>query len=130
MDNLRSLYFMHKIDAKECLSAESTSKGLVVQAYTHIFIFFPTHTPRHFFLLFPFSTHAMADVRVPVSYYENFLESLARIVSKLLTDRETEAVLSSIRSFQDKLHRMSRYPMLYCFFIALLFDRGIVVRTS
>ncbi|CDS09533.1 hypothetical protein LRAMOSA10893 [Lichtheimia ramosa] len=54
----------------------------------------------------------MADPRVPVSYYENFLESLARIVSKLLTDRETEAVLSSIRSFQDKLHRMSSQNLL------------------
>ncbi|KAG0174947.1 hypothetical protein DFQ28_003628 [Apophysomyces sp. BC1034] len=41
------------------------------------------------------------------SYYENFLESLAQIVSKLLTDKETEAVLTSIRSFQDKLKRLS-----------------------
>ena len=41
-------------------------------------------------------------------YYENFLESLAQIVSKLLTDRETERVIVSIRSFQDKLKRLSR----------------------
>lgn len=45
---------------------------------------------------------------VPESYYENFLESLAQIVSKLLTDKETEAVLTSIRSFQEKLKRLSR----------------------
>ncbi|KAI7857821.1 hypothetical protein BDC45DRAFT_477506 [Circinella umbellata] len=44
---------------------------------------------------------------LPESYYENFLESLAQIVSKLLTDRETETVLASIRSFQDKLKRLS-----------------------
>ncbi|ORY96671.1 hypothetical protein BCR43DRAFT_531222 [Syncephalastrum racemosum] len=44
---------------------------------------------------------------IPESYYENFLESLAQIVSKLLTDKETETVLSSIRSFQDKLRRLS-----------------------
>ncbi|KAI8990908.1 hypothetical protein BDF20DRAFT_841447 [Mycotypha africana] len=44
---------------------------------------------------------------IPASYYENFIESLAQIVSKLLTDRETEAVLSSIRSFQEKLNRLS-----------------------
>ncbi|KAG1450758.1 hypothetical protein G6F56_008255 [Rhizopus delemar] len=44
---------------------------------------------------------------IPASYYENFLESLAQIVSKLLTDRETEAVLASIRSFQEKLRRLS-----------------------
>lgn len=45
---------------------------------------------------------------IPDSYYENFLESLAQIVSKLLTDRETEKVISSIRSFQEKLKRLSR----------------------
>ncbi|KAI9478152.1 MAG: hypothetical protein EXX96DRAFT_595606 [Benjaminiella poitrasii] len=44
---------------------------------------------------------------IPASYYENFLESLAQIVSKLLTDQETERVLSSIRSFQEKLKRLS-----------------------
>ncbi|KAI9318727.1 hypothetical protein BX666DRAFT_1855390 [Dichotomocladium elegans] len=43
----------------------------------------------------------------PPSYYENFLESLARITSKLLTDREAETVLHSIHSFQEKLKRMS-----------------------
>ncbi|KAG1296907.1 hypothetical protein G6F66_003074 [Rhizopus arrhizus] len=46
------------------------------------------------------------------SYYENFLESLAQIVSKLLTDQETEAVLTSIRSFQEKLRRLSRPAIL------------------
>jgi hypothetical protein len=45
---------------------------------------------------------------IPASYYENFLEVLARIVSKLLTDQETEKVISSIRSFQEKLKRISR----------------------
>ncbi|KAF7731948.1 hypothetical protein EC973_007779 [Apophysomyces ossiformis] len=44
---------------------------------------------------------------IPASYYENFLESLAQIISKLLTDKETEAVLTSIRSFQEKLKRLS-----------------------
>ncbi|KAI9316258.1 hypothetical protein BX666DRAFT_220836 [Dichotomocladium elegans] len=44
---------------------------------------------------------------IPASYYENFLESLAQIVSKLLTDKEAETVLASIRSFQDKLRRLS-----------------------
>ncbi|KAI9271983.1 hypothetical protein BY458DRAFT_533404 [Sporodiniella umbellata] len=44
---------------------------------------------------------------LPLSYYENFLESLAQIVSKLLTDRETETVLSSIRTFQEKLRQLS-----------------------
>ncbi|CAO3647514.1 unnamed protein product [Cunninghamella blakesleeana] len=44
---------------------------------------------------------------IPPSYYENFIESLAQIVSKLLTDKETEAVLSSIRSFQERLKRLS-----------------------
>lgn len=46
---------------------------------------------------------------IPVSYYENFLESLAQLVSKLLTDQETEKVISSIRTFQEKLKRLSRY---------------------
>jgi hypothetical protein len=45
---------------------------------------------------------------IPPSYYENFLESLAQIVSRLLTDQETEKVISSIRSFQEKLKRLSR----------------------
>ncbi|KAI8344595.1 hypothetical protein BC941DRAFT_341760 [Chlamydoabsidia padenii] len=44
---------------------------------------------------------------VTPSYYENFIESLAQIVSKLLTDKETEAVLKSIRSFQERLNRLS-----------------------
>ncbi|KAI8378606.1 hypothetical protein BD560DRAFT_389872 [Blakeslea trispora] len=44
---------------------------------------------------------------LPASYYENFLESLARIVSKLLTDRETEAVISTIKSFHERLRRIS-----------------------
>ncbi|GAA5805427.1 hypothetical protein HPULCUR_010943 [Helicostylum pulchrum] len=44
---------------------------------------------------------------IPASYYENFLESLAQLVSKLLTDQETEKVISSIRSFQEKLKRLS-----------------------
>ncbi|KAI8369438.1 uncharacterized protein BYT42DRAFT_584481 [Radiomyces spectabilis] len=44
---------------------------------------------------------------VPASYYENFLEILAQIVSKLLTDKETEAVVASLRSFQDRLKRLS-----------------------
>ncbi|KAL7317587.1 hypothetical protein PS15m_003925 [Mucor circinelloides] len=44
---------------------------------------------------------------MPSNYYENFLESLAQIVSKLLTDQETETVISSIRSFQEKLKRLS-----------------------
>ncbi|KAI8061123.1 hypothetical protein BC940DRAFT_245482 [Gongronella butleri] len=48
----------------------------------------------------------MADA-IPPSYYENFIESLAQIVSKLLTDKETEAVLRSIRSFQERLKRLS-----------------------
>jgi hypothetical protein len=57
----------------------------------------------------------MADIipggvgSLPSSYYENFLESLAQIVSKLLTDQETERVITSIRSFQEKLKRLSRY---------------------
>lgn len=46
--------------------------------------------------------------QIPASYYENFLESLAQIVSKLLTDQETEKVLQSIRSFQEKLKHLSR----------------------
>ncbi|KAI8990080.1 hypothetical protein BDB01DRAFT_779981 [Pilobolus umbonatus] len=45
-------------------------------------------------------------------YYENFLESLARIVSKLLTDEETETFLSSIRSFQEKLGRLSSHNLV------------------
>ncbi|KAI7895218.1 uncharacterized protein EV154DRAFT_536276 [Mucor mucedo] len=45
--------------------------------------------------------------QIPASYYENFLESLAQIVSKLLTDQETEKVLLSIRSFQEKLKHLS-----------------------
>lgn len=45
---------------------------------------------------------------IPASYYENFLETLAQIVSRLLTDQETEKVISSIRSFQEKLKRLSR----------------------
>ncbi|KAI8368654.1 hypothetical protein EDC96DRAFT_505113 [Choanephora cucurbitarum] len=44
---------------------------------------------------------------LPASYYENFLESLARIISKLLTDKETEAVISSIKSFHERLRRIS-----------------------
>ncbi|KAI8149299.1 hypothetical protein BJV82DRAFT_118572 [Fennellomyces sp. T-0311] len=49
----------------------------------------------------------MSSLPVSEPYYENFLESLAQIVSKLLTDRETERVIASIRSFQDKLKRLS-----------------------
>ena len=45
---------------------------------------------------------------LPASYYENFLESLAQLVSRLLTDKETEAVLASIRTFQETLKRLSR----------------------
>lgn len=65
------------------------------------------HT-RHFI-------HTMATPLPPIpeSYYENFLESLAQIVSKLLTDKETETVLASIRSFQDKLKRLSRWARLW-----------------
>lgn len=45
---------------------------------------------------------------IPSSYYENFLESLAQIISRLLTDQETERVISSIRAFQERLKRISR----------------------
>ncbi|KAI8643435.1 hypothetical protein BD408DRAFT_342439 [Parasitella parasitica] len=48
---------------------------------------------------------------IPSTYYENFLESLAQIISKLLTDQETETVISSIRSFQEKLKRLSSHNL-------------------
>ncbi|ORZ14649.1 hypothetical protein BCR42DRAFT_461344 [Absidia repens] len=44
---------------------------------------------------------------IPPSYYENFIESLAQIVSKLLTDKETETILTSILSFQERIKRLS-----------------------
>lgn len=76
-------------------------------------------TSPNFVQVFPFSVQLFFVIKMSAaesngfsfisdSYYENFLESLAQIVSKLLTDQETEAVLTSIRSFQEKLRRLSR----------------------
>jgi hypothetical protein len=43
------------------------------------------------------------------SYYENFLELLAQILSRAVTTKEQEAILKGLRDFQEKLRRLSRY---------------------
>jgi hypothetical protein len=42
------------------------------------------------------------------SYYENFLELLAQILSRAVTTKEQEAILNGLRDFQEKLKRLSR----------------------
>ncbi|KAI9030784.1 hypothetical protein CLU79DRAFT_731467 [Phycomyces nitens] len=44
---------------------------------------------------------------LPVAYYENFLESIAQIVSKLLADKEAEAMLKSLQSLEENVRRLS-----------------------
>ncbi|GAB5586108.1 hypothetical protein Unana1_01008 [Umbelopsis nana] len=41
------------------------------------------------------------------SYYENFLELLAQILSRAVTTKEQEAILNGLRDFQEKLKRLS-----------------------
>jgi hypothetical protein len=43
------------------------------------------------------------------SYYENFLELLAQILSRAVTTKEQEAILQGLKDFQEKLRRLSRY---------------------
>jgi hypothetical protein len=45
------------------------------------------------------------------SYYENFLELLAQILSRAVTTKEQEAILKGLRDFQEKLRRLSRYVL-------------------
>lgn len=39
--------------------------------------------------------------------YENFIEAIAQLVSRALTDKETEAIIQGFKSFQEKLRRLS-----------------------
>ncbi|KAH8554634.1 hypothetical protein BGW37DRAFT_511817 [Umbelopsis sp. PMI_123] len=41
------------------------------------------------------------------SYYENFLELLAQILSRAVTTKEQEAILQGLKDFQEKLRRLS-----------------------
>lgn len=40
--------------------------------------------------------------------WENFLEAIAALMSKALTDKETENVLAGFNNFQQRLQRLSR----------------------
>ena len=40
--------------------------------------------------------------------WENFLEIIAGITAKALTDKETESVIQSFTKFQEKLKKLSR----------------------
>lgn len=42
--------------------------------------------------------------------WENFLEAIASLMSKALTNKEAEKVIAGVDSFRDRLHRLSRYP--------------------
>ncbi|KAI9279401.1 hypothetical protein BC943DRAFT_344658 [Umbelopsis sp. AD052] len=41
------------------------------------------------------------------SYYENFLELLAQLLSRAVTTKEQEAILKGLKDFQEKLRRLS-----------------------
>lgn len=41
--------------------------------------------------------------------WENFLEAIAALLSKALTDKETEKVIAGFSNFQQRLQRLSRY---------------------
>ncbi|KAI8603337.1 hypothetical protein EDD21DRAFT_369367 [Dissophora ornata] len=43
--------------------------------------------------------------------YENFLEAIAALISKFLTDRETEKVISGFNNFQQRLQRLSSHNL-------------------
>jgi len=40
--------------------------------------------------------------------WENFLEAIAALMSRALTDKETEKVISGFTNFQQRLQRLSR----------------------
>lgn len=40
--------------------------------------------------------------------WENFLEAIAGLMSKALTDKETEKVIAGFTNFQQRLQRLSR----------------------
>ncbi len=41
--------------------------------------------------------------------WENFLEAIAALISKALTNKETEKVIAGFGNFQQRLQRLSRY---------------------
>lgn len=45
--------------------------------------------------------------------WENFLEAIAALLSKALTDKETEKVIAGFSNFQQRLQRLSRYEQLH-----------------
>ena len=47
------------------------------------------------------------DSREPLSIFENFIESIAQVLSKALTDKETEKVISSFGYLQERLRQLS-----------------------
>ncbi|KAF9169312.1 hypothetical protein BGX21_008511 [Mortierella sp. AD011] len=48
----------------------------------------------------------------PSSAWENFLEAIAALLSKALTDKETEKVIAGFNNFQQRLQRLSSQNLL------------------
>ncbi|KAF9431994.1 hypothetical protein BGZ76_011442 [Entomortierella beljakovae] len=48
----------------------------------------------------------------PTSTWENFLEAIAGLLSKALTDKETEKVIAGFNNFQQRLQRLSSQNLL------------------
>ncbi|KAF9370528.1 hypothetical protein CPB97_002675 [Podila verticillata] len=43
--------------------------------------------------------------------WENFLEAIASLMSKALTNKEAEKVIAGVDSFRDRLHRLSSHNL-------------------
>lgn len=72
------------------------------------FSFFPDPWVADHFNSYSLIRTAMDIAPVANSYYENFLELLAQILSRAVTTKEQEAILNGLRDFQEKLKRLSR----------------------
>jgi hypothetical protein len=60
--------------------------------------------------------------------WENFLEAIAALISKALTDKETEKVIAGFSNFQQRLQRLSRYKLFCC--TTVLRHRDILTTVS
>ena len=54
----------------------------------------------------------MTDSSQGLSLYENFIEAIAQVLSKALSNEETEKVIKSFSSLQERLRQISRHSRL------------------
>ena len=54
----------------------------------------------------------MTDSSQGLSLYENFIEAIAQVLSKALSNEDTEKVIKSFSSLQERLRQISRHSRL------------------